>query len=646
MIRRRTQRDREDLGAAAPQQEGVRDSEARFRELVDLAPALMWMSDPDGHLTFVNQAWLDFTGKAPGAELGETIALSAHPDDRPALLERWRKALSGQAEYRAEYRLQRHDGVFRWVLEVGSPRRTADGEFLGHVGNVTDIHERKLMEEGLRESEQGFRALADTAPVMIWTTDPEGNVSFVNEGWLRFTGGSLEEELGARWTRAHPEDSEDLLASWVEALGEQRVWEREYRLRRHDGRYRWIVDRGVPRFEGGRFAGYIGTATDIHERKLMEERLRRVYEREHRVAETLQRSLLPERLPEIEGVSLAARYLPAGRGTEVGGDWYDAIELPGGKVALVVGDVVGHGLRAAAAMGQLRNACRAYALVDPSPVEVLSRINRLLASSGEGTMATMLFLVLDRQSDELTWSSAGHPPALLLEAQGPRFLEGGRSVPVGAADPVSFREERSVLGEEATLLLYTDGLVERRDVGLDDRLAQLAAAASASGGELDQVCDQILSGVLGNAEPADDVALLAVRPEPVDLDELRLVLPAEPDSLPRLRRRLGRFLAAAGANEDTSYEIILTICEAAGNAIEHAYGPGDEVFEVEVGLEGSMVMASVRDNGTWRDRADRQDNRGRGLRIIEGLMDEVELVKDPSGTLVRMRRSLGSGLAA
>ena len=646
MIRRRTQRDREDLGAAAPQQEGVRDSEARFRELVDLAPALMWMSDPDGHLTFVNQAWLDFTGKAPGAELGETIALSAHPDDRPALLERWRKALSEQAEYRAEYRLQRHDGVFRWVLEVGSPRRTADGEFLGHVGNVTDIHERKLMEEGLRESEQGFRELADTAPVMIWTTDPEGNLSFVNEGWLRFTGGSLEEELGARWTRAHPEDSEDLLASWVEALGEQRVWEREYRLRRHDGRYRWIVDRGVPRFEGGRFAGYIGTATDIHERKLMEERLREVYEREHRVAETLQRSLLPERLPEIEGVSLAARYLPAGRGTEVGGDWYDAIELPGGKVALVVGDVVGHGLRAAAAMGQLRNACRAYALVDPSPVEVLSRINRLLASSGEGTMATMLFLVLDRQSDELTWSSAGHPPALLLEAQGSRFLEGGRSVPVGAADPVSFREERSVLGEEATLLLYTDGLVERRDVGLDDRLAQLAAAASASGGELDHVCDQILSGVLGNAEPADDVALLAVRPEPVDLDELRLVLPAEPDSLPRLRRRLGRFLAAAGANEDTSYEIILTICEAAGNAIEHAYGPGDEVFEVEVGLEGSMVMASVRDNGTWRDRADRQDNRGRGLRIIEGLMDEVELVKDPSGTLVRMRRSLGSGLAA
>ena len=634
------------VGAAverARAEERVRDSEAQFRELADTAPSLMWMSDPEGHLTFVNQGWLDFTGKAPGAEPGETPGLIAHPDDRPALVESWQRTLAEQSEFRAEYRLRRHDGTYRWVLEVGIPRTTADGEFLGHVGTVTDIHERKLMEEGLRESEHGFRELADTAPVMIWTTDPEGNVSFVNQGWLRFTGTGLEEELGATWTRGvHPDDADELLSTWLEALDEHRVFEREYRLRRHDGRYRWIVDRGVPRFEGGEFAGYIGTATDIHERKLMEERLRRVYEREHRIAETLQRSLLPERLPEIEAVSLAARYLPAGRGTAVGGDWYDALELPDGKVALVVGDVVGHGLRAAAAMGQLRNACRAYALVDPSPVEVLARINQLLARGGEETMATMLFLVLDRQTGELVWSCAGHPPALVIEAQGPRFLEGGRSMPVGAAEGVTFREGRSTLADEATLLLYTDGLVERRDVSLDDRLAQLAVAAGTTGGELEQVCDQVLAGVLGDAEPADDVALLAVRPEPLDVDELRLVLPAEPESLPRLRRQLGRFLTAAGAEDEAAYEITLTICEAAGNAIEHAYGPGDEVFEVEVGLDGATVMASVRDTGHWRERVDRQDNRGRGLTIIEGLMDDVELIKDKGGTVVHMRRRLGA----
>ncbi|MFN2617166.1 MAG: SpoIIE family protein phosphatase [Thermoleophilaceae bacterium] len=625
------------------------DSEAGFRELADTVPALMWMADPEGRLTFVNQGWLRFTGGSPEEELGERLGLSAHPDDRAALLERWHRALAARVELRAEYRLRRHDGEYRWVLEVGIPRAGADGQLLGYVGTVTDIHERKLMEEGLRESEQGFRELADTAPVMIWTTNPEGNVTFVNQGWLRFTGSSLAEELGASWTRGvHPDDADEVLSSWLAALDEHSVWEREYRLRRHDDRYRWIVDRGVPRFEGGRFAGYIGTATDIHERKVMEQRLREVYEREHRIAETLQRSLLPERLPEIEDVTLAARYLPAGRDTAVGGDWYDALELPGGKVALVVGDVVGHGLRAAAAMGQLRNACRAYALVESSPASVLTRINMLLARGGEDTMATMIFIVLDRTTGEVVWSCAGHPPALLLEPQGARFLEGGRSVPLGATDSATFREGTAQLAEEATLLLYTDGLVERRDIGLDDRLAQLSAAARTTGGELEQVCDQVLAGVLGDSQPADDVALLAVRPEPANVGNVRLVLPAEPGSLPRLRRRLTRFLSAAGADEAEAYEIILTVCEAAGNAIEHAYGPGDETFAVEVGLEEGAVIAVVRDTGSWREsRDDRRDEyRGRGLTIMEGLADEVEVLREARGTTVRIRRRLGDGVAA
>ena len=136
----------------------------------------------------------------------------------------------------------------------------------------------------------------------------------------------------------------------------------------------------MPRYEDGRFVGYVGTAIDIHERKTMEAQLREVYEREHTIAETLQRSLLPERLPRIEGLEIAARYLPAGAGAAIGGDWYDALERPDGKVALVVGDVVGHGLRAAAAMGQLRNAVRAYGLAESSPAEVMARVNRLVMS--------------------------------------------------------------------------------------------------------------------------------------------------------------------------------------------------------------------------------------------------------------------------
>jgi PAS domain S-box-containing protein len=623
-----------------------RGDDSQFRELADTAPSLMWMTDANGHVTFVNQGWLRFTGRTPEEELGDSFGISAHPDDRPLVLERWREALEGRTEFRAEYRLRREDGEYRWVLEVGLPR-FSDGEFAGHVGTATDIHERHTAEDATREREARFRELADMAPVMIWTTDEDGLVTFVNEGWLSYTGTSLEEELGESWALGvHPDDAPAMVAAWTRALEAREPWEHEYRLRRHDGEYLWFVDRGVPRYEEDRFVGYVGTSTEIHERKTMEERLRRVYEQEHRVAETLQRSLLPERLPAIEGLALAARYLPAGTGAAVGGDWYDAMELKDGRVALVVGDVVGHGLRAAAVMGQFRNACRAYALVESSPAKVVARLNELVTDGGEDVMATVMYLVLDRETGEVVFTSAGHPPPLVLEASGEaRFLEGGRSVPVGASEAAVFREQTGTLIPGSTLFLYTDGLVERRDVLLDHRLAQLAAAAGTAGGELEDVCDQVLSGVLGPIEPADDVALLVVRPAPVSTDRISMSLPAEPEVLGTLRRRLARFLHAAGASEEESYEITLTISEAAGNAIEHAYGPGDASFEVEAVLEGGELVTFVRDSGRWRDHQG-HEHRGRGLRLMEGLMDHVEVSTGDGGTVVRMRRRLGIGVPA
>ena len=620
----------------------VRDSEARFRELADTTPALMWMTDPDAHVTFVNAGWLRFTGRSLDEELGDTFGLSAHPDDRAELLTRWRDAFRRREELRFEYRLMHAPtGAYRWVLEVGTPRFAA-GEFAGYVGTTTDIHERRSMEEALRESEAGFRDLADSAPVMIWTTDTRGLVTFVNEGWMRFTGTTLAEELGSSWALGvHPDDVEQMLDSWHVSLGALDVWEYEYRLMSHTGEYRWVVDRGVPRYEGGSFVGYVGAAVDIHERILMQQQLREVYEIEHTIAETLQRSLLPERLPEIEGLRLVPRYLPAGKA--IGGDWYDALERMDGRVALIVGDVVGHGLRAAATMGQMRNAFRAYGLIESSPAEVMARVNRLVMS-GEEAMATVLYLVLDRETGEVTYSAAGHPPPLVLAPDGARFLEGGRSMPIGAADPAVFREATGVVPPGSTLLLYTDGLVERRGVPLEDSLEALVEAAGEAEEDLDKLCDRVVGAVLPKLQPSDDVALLAVRPTAVSGQALRLSLPAEPESLALLRRRLERFLHAAGADELESYEIMLTVCEAAGNAIEHAYGPGDASFDVEAALVADELVASVRDRGHWRDR--RGEHRGRGIKIIMGLMDDVNIESQNGGTLVTMRRRLAHARAA
>jgi PAS domain S-box-containing protein len=531
------------------------------------------------------------------------------------------------------------------VLEVGVPRY-AGGEFAGYVGTATDIHERKQMEDALRSSEAGFRDLADSAPVMIWTTDESGSVTFVNEGWLAYTGNTLEEELGMSWSLGvHPDDAPVVLSAWQEVLERQVPWELEFRQLDRHGEYRWIAERGVPRFKEDRFVGYVGTALDIHERKLMEAQLLEVYQREHTIAETLQRSLLPERLPRIEGMEIAARYLPAGQGAAIGGDWYDALELPDGRVALVVGDVVGHGLRAAAVMGQLRNAFRAYGISESSPAEVMSRVNRLVMSSEDEVMATVLYLVLDRENGELTFASAGHPPPLVLAADGVSFLEGGRAVPIGAVEPVLFREASAVLPPGAALLLYTDGLVERRDEPLESRLDALAETAAGADNGLEGLCDAVLAGVIGPERmPSDDVALLAVRPRPAASRAIRFTLPAEPESLAGLRRRLGRFLHAAGADDAETYEITLTVCEAAGNAIEHAYGPGDATFDVEASFDSDELVATVSDKGHWRER--RGAHRGRGLNIIEGLMDDVQVSTEADGTVVRMRRRLGRTRAA
>jgi anti-sigma regulatory factor (Ser/Thr protein kinase) len=146
--------------------------------------------------------------------------------------------------------------------------------------------------------------------------------------------------------------------------------------------------------------------------------------------------------------------------------------------------------------------------------------------------------------------------------------------------------------------------------------------------------------VVGERRPDDDVALLAVRPRPVSTGSMKLSLPAEPESLSVLRRRLGRFLHAVQASDEAAFEVMLTVCEAAGNAIEHAYGPMDATFDVEVSFENGTLLAVVRDRGSWRER--RGKHRGRGLKIIEGLMDDVEVTSEPDGTVITMRRRLAA----
>ena len=364
--------------------------------------------------------------------------------------------------------------------------------------------------------------------------------------------------------------------------------------------------------------------------------------RERGVAETLQRSLLPDRLPELPGVRLAARYVPSGVHTEVGGDWYDVVPLPSGGVGLVMGDVVGHDLEAAASMGQLRNALRAVAAEGAPPEEVLQRLNRLCLQQELGGMATVLYAVLDPVLGTLRMASAGHYPPLLVSGGEGRFLESQPCPPIGAVREVHYASTVHRLPPGSLLVLYTDGLVERRDASVDDGMARLRALVGARQDEqgLEHLCDAVVAGMLGTSPPQDDVALLAVAAQAVLGPHLSMVLPANADQLSVLRRTLERWLTEAGATDEEVYDITVSCSEATTNAIEHAYGPGRADVEVTCDVVDGTVTLAVRDWGQWRQA--RGQDRGRGLSFMRGLMDEVTVSRGERGTQVVMRRRLGA----
>jgi sigma-B regulation protein RsbU (phosphoserine phosphatase) len=231
-------------------------------------------------------------------------------------------------------------------------------------------------------------------------------------------------------------------------------------------------------------------------------------ERERNLAETLQRSLLPQMLPSAAGVRLTARYLPRGAGGPVGGDFYDAVVLPGERVGLAIGDVAGKGLAAAAAMGQVRAALHAYALEDDAPGSVLARLDRFVVAMD--VTATAMFIIIDAEG-ELAIASAGHPPAVLVDAGGARLITGALGPPLGSG--VAHRgTEHHHLPAGARLLLYTDGLVERRDERLDVSLEALRQVVASAGPSLEAMCDRVLAALAPSDEDdwTDDVALLAI----------------------------------------------------------------------------------------------------------------------------------------
>ena len=237
------------------------------------------------------------------------------------------------------------------------------------------------------------------------------------------------------------------------------------------------------------------------------------FAREHAIAETLQRSLLPDALPQVPGLDLAVRYLPATEGADVGGDWYDAFPLLGGRIGLVTGDVAGHSIASASIMGQVRSLLRGYAIDDPDPGRVLERANTAMAHLLPDVLASVVYAVLDPASGDLSYANAGHPPPLVTTGTGhAEYLDDTAGTMLGACTATSFTTGHRLLRPGARLLLYTDGLIEDRHRDISDGLAILAETLRRSGpSSAGQTCADVYAALLGTARRDDDICLLIAR---------------------------------------------------------------------------------------------------------------------------------------
>jgi serine phosphatase RsbU (regulator of sigma subunit)/CheY-like chemotaxis protein/anti-sigma regulatory factor (Ser/Thr protein kinase) len=361
------------------------------------------------------------------------------------------------------------------------------------------------------------------------------------------------------------------------------------------------------------------------------------------LVETLQRSLLPDRLPHHPRLELAARYLPSGLAPQIGGDWYDALELDRDRTAVMIGDVVGHGVRAATTMSELRNALRAFAVEGHSPGSALHQLDRVVhATLGPGMIATVLFLIIDASKGTVSLSRAGHPPPALRTATGEiRFLETGGTLPLGIDDRVKADEAEYNVNPGDTLLLFTDGLVERRRESINTGFDRLRDAFISAPADVEELCDYILERTVTEQASHDDIAVLAVRILGPPLGALQLTLPAKATSVPLVRHRLRVWLNENVPELDAVARSDLEVAwsEACTNVIRHAYGPGDATFDASAAREGNAVSLQVRDTGQWRPP--RGQHGGRGIALMRELCDEVRVDRRSEGTTITMLRRFG-----
>ena len=547
----------------------LRRSEERYRALAQGGAQVVWVASPDGVMLEDSPEWRWITGQTEEEFLDGGWLDSIHPEDRDRVQRDWRESLRSGRIFDDRFRMRTKAGAYRHY-DVRAVPIERDGKIAEWVGACTDVTSQREAEEMRgRLTEQLSAAALRTARLQQATSmlaealDVEQVVEVITEvgrtaiGALRSAVALLDEErlrlrvvnpdglapvgpdsADARltldtpsvMTRAiatrrpvlipspeelrrqfEPDLAEGAGSDAIEDTGDERSWV------------------GLPLLAAGAPLGALRFSFNRPRRITEEERVflealagqcalaverAEMYEREHNAAVTLQRSLLPDKLPDVPGLALDARYLPVTRNMEIGGDWYDVFRLPDGRLAVTVGDVMGKGLQAAAGMGRVRNALRALALTDPRPAAVLSGLDRLFSATElEEQVTTVSYLVIDPETGEGQAGNAGHLPTLLLTPGALPVLDQAEAgTPLGWPSPRKQHAFRLPPG--STAVFYSDGLVENRVRGLDAGLDELVSIAAGAPEDLQdapgRLLQYLLDHMLAGHEQDDDVTVLVM----------------------------------------------------------------------------------------------------------------------------------------
>jgi anti-anti-sigma factor len=481
----------------------------------------------------------------------------------------------------------------------------------------------------LRDSEQRHRLLVERATDAIWVLDRDLGFAEINPAACDLLGYAREELLGTSITDLLDDDEARRWRQLIAEPGTVQETGEVHHVRRVDG-----VVTALELSIQATPSGIQAIGRDVTERRRQEAERDLLLQREHEIAETLQRSLLPRELPGLARVAGAARYQPAAVHAQTGGDWYELVSLGGSLVAVSVGDVVGKGPKAAAVMGQLRSALAGSLLDGHGPAAALERLDAFAARTDGASGTTCACLTLDWETGELRWALAGHPPPVVVEAGESRLLSGGGSV-LGGPDRSRYEEVATTLAPGASVVLYTDGLVERRDTQIDEGLRRLCETATRVHAlPPERLVAAITETLLENGQE-DDVALLAIRLIPPPLHRRHA---AEPAVLRQLRADVAQWSALAGVSPELRQDLDLALGEAVANSVEHAYAhtPGDVTYSVARTADGELDVV-VEDGGQWRPEPVDNGHRGRGIGIIRALSEQASFDHDAHGTTVRFR---------